>query len=162
LLLFVAVCSLWLPAQVALAAPAVITISELNAQSKALDGQVVCFQGEVIGDAIKSTEGCVWLALRDAHSAISVIIDADKTADIGSFGRYQVEGTTVEITGTFHLACDEHDGLTDVHALSLRVISPGGSVPEPLDTRLLVAGVVMALVGAALTFFYRLLVERSR
>ena len=153
-----------LPSITALAAPAVTstTIEELASRGKDFHGQLISFQGEAIGDLINSSDGRIWLTLRDQRAAIGVIIDVQMAAQISNLGRYQVEGTTVEITGVFHLACDEHDGPTDVHATSLTVVSPGGVVPQTFNFNLLLFGLVLALAGGILTIVYRLLVERSR
>jgi hypothetical protein len=138
------------------------SIATLNSAGEELHGQTVRFKGEVIGDVIYGSEGKVWLTVRDEHGAISVIVSADLVAQIADFGRYQVRGDTVEVSGVFHLSCSEHDGLTDVHATELDVVASGGPESQPFDIRLLIAGLVLAGVGAVLSVVYRLLVERSR
>ncbi|MDR2714296.1 MAG: hypothetical protein LBB42_02045 [Coriobacteriales bacterium] len=180
-----------------------ITVIELDNADVSLDGTVVHFNGEAIGDVISAGGKMVWVALgpgsleaqgnpsaggssltgdtalttttantadvnsggasgTSTNASISVYMSRDDAAAITSLGRYHVEGSTLEIEGVFHLACKEHEGLSDVHATSVQQVDAGSTTAENPDVGLLIGGGVLICVGLALVLLFRFLRERLR
>ena len=68
-----------------------------------------------------------------------------------------MRGTTLQVRGTFHLTCPEHDGLTDLHADHVSVMARGETLRDPLDPAAFIPGAVMVVLGLGLILvFYRL------
>ena len=157
-----------------------ITITDLNNATAEMDGMQVVFIGEAIGDIFFANSGNVWVTLGECNGyinpnsseeninptqrnvSIGVYMSSEDAAKIANLGRYHVVGTTLEIHGVFNLACSIHEGYSDVHATSVRVIDPGGSVPQKPDYGLLIFGGILLCVGGALIFLFHILRERQR
>jgi hypothetical protein len=138
------------------------TIAELNEGGEPFHGTQIEVTGEVVGDIINNFDGQYWLTLNDKKSAISVLVTADMASQIDRAGNYQVTGTIVKVSGSYHVACEQHFGPSDIHATKLEVVSASSSRVTPADFSLFAAGLVFALVGGILTLIYRMLKERSR
>ena len=82
---------------------------------------------------------------------MQVYVSDAQASLIDTLGRYEATGTTVSVTGKFHLACGKHDGLCDIHATSLTVQEKGSVNHEPFDLKEFVPA--LALVGAGLALF---------
>ncbi|MDR0888858.1 MAG: hypothetical protein LBM21_03055 [Coriobacteriales bacterium] len=149
------------PVRHALAEPTT-TVTSLAQAGEELDNQQVDFTGEVVGDIIDGENGYKWLDVTDGNASISVYVTDDEAAEVTNVGRYGQDGTELEVEGTFNLDCPEHDGLTDVHASKITVLSNGGSVSNPINWKYIIIGVILILVGAALTLLYRFLHDKSR
>jgi len=165
-------------------AAASVTITDLTDEPTDYDNKEVVFSGEAIGDILRAHDGYVWVTLTDHENAgivtdtgdpsdiartsfdinasISVLMTNEQAALITNLGRYRVEGTTLEITGSFYLACEEHQGQSDVHATSVKVVTPGGKLSQSPRISLLIVGIVLICVGVALTFLFRVLRNRQR
>lgn len=139
-----------------------ITIVGLSNAGSYLDGATVDFTGEAVGDIIDGDVGFVWLTLYDQGASIPVQVAESDAVLIEYLGRYQVKGTTLRITGTFHLACDDHDGLSDVHATTVSVVDPGERLTQELDYTQLHFGLALVSVGALFLIAYWYLKERQR
>jgi trk system potassium uptake protein TrkH len=137
-----------------------ISISELSTAAAHLDRQHVDFVGEAVGDIINAGDGNRWVAMGDGQASISVYISAEDAAKITNLGGYQRRGTVLEVSGLFHLACEQHDGLSDVHAVSVKVLDPGGAIGHEVDLAVLVAGLVLAATGLGLACLYSALRKR--
>jgi hypothetical protein len=142
-------------------ASADITIIELSNAAEHLDHQTVVFDCEVVGDIIGSGDGKYWITANDGTASISVFITADSRNTIVSLGNYQQQGTLLEVTGEFNLACDQHDGLSDVHAYSTRVLDPGSSTEHPANFAMLGAGGLLIVAGVGLIALYSILRQRK-
>ena len=112
------------------------TIESLFEQASLYDERTVQVIGEVIGDRIDSLDaggGC-WITLTviDAEdkSTISVLMSDEQASQIDRYGKYGVTGTTLQVRGTYHQTCAEHDGLPDIHATNSSVISKGIDHPD--------------------------------
>jgi hypothetical protein len=69
---------------------------------------------------------------------------------------YRTVGDVVFITGVFHRACVQHDGETDIHAVSVTVLMPGSTKENPIHLDRVVWLVVLAgLLGLVMWFYYR-------
>jgi hypothetical protein len=151
-------------------AQANITIAELEDASAELDGCRVDIVGEAIGDILAAHDGYVWITLVDLDpqskgidtASINVYMTSKDAELISNLGRFRVVGSTVEVSGVFHLACPEHEGLSDVHASSVRILDEGGSTEQRVDVGLLIFGVVLIAVAGLLLFLFYVLRERLR
>lgn len=137
------------------------SIYDLQVSDIYYEGQTVQITGEVVGDRIndETEPGHCWItvnALPDEQAAsIQVYVTEDQASQIDTFGRYQVTGSTVSVMGSFHLACGQHDGLTDLHATSLTVSRPGQSEVAEFSPRDFIPAATLATLGLALFIIYR-------
>lgn len=104
-------------------------IGVLASTNRALNNSEVSFSGEVVGDVLNADEGCKWINLRgSSNSVISGYVTDEQASLIQNVGDYHATGTTLQVVGTYHVACPEHQGELDVHAASVEVIDSGGPV----------------------------------
>lgn len=109
-----------------------ISSTELINNAKQYDGKQVVYEGEVIGD-IMARGDYAWINVNDGANAIGIWIEKAQTKDILYTGSYKSKGDRIEVTGVFQRACLQHGGDLDIHAQSLRKISPGKIVVERLN-----------------------------
>ena len=138
------------------------TIASLSSAGTLLDGQRVDFVGEAVGDIIDGGRDHKWLTLYEAGASISVFVSDAASRQVTNLGRYGVRGTTLEIRGVYHLACEEHQGLSDVHAITVKVLDEGGSTPSAINVRQLQVGLLLAGIGLLLLLLHWRLRERKR
>lgn len=132
-------------------------VGVLTSVNRALDDSDVRFTGEVVGDVVKaSQEGCKWANVSGAaNTVISTFVTDGQAELIQNTGSYHATGTTLRITGTYHVACPEHQGELDVHATSVEVLDNGGPVihllvPNRLSFALSLCGIAAVLLAAFL------------
>jgi hypothetical protein len=139
------------------------------------DGQVVQFTGEAIGEAMRRGT-MAWIHLNDdaygladagaspglagSNSGIAVWVDSAMASRIAFFGTYRRHGDLVEVTGTFHAACPQHGGDTDIHATSLRVVRPGYTTVRLIRPSRTIAATILAGLTLGLLFVNLLLDRR--
>lgn len=148
------------------------TIESLFDQASLYEGNTVQVVGEVVGDLVSAgveSEGgrdMYWIMLTsiDAEnkSSISVLISAEQAKQIDHFGRYGVTGTTLQVRGTYHQACAEHEGLPDIHATTASATARGVEQPDVFRLADFAPGAVAVLLGIALLGIYYWARERSR
>ena len=146
------------------------TIDTLLEQATLYEGNTVQVVGEAIGDLIQagSFDGreMYWIMLTstDAENkaSISVLITAEQAKQIDHFGRYGVTGTILQVRGTFHQACSEHEGLPDIHSSNVEAITSGVEHADVLVLREFVPGFIAVLLGVILMGAYYFARERSR
>lgn len=142
-------------------------IADLAGADSYYDGQTVQVRGEAVGEAIRMTEGpqgFVWVTLADveSNSSVSVVMrktDADK---IDTYGAYGKTGSQVRVQGTFNLACNEHEGESDIHATSVTVEEKGFVHPDRFDIHAFFPGLAALVLGAFLMVMFWYVRERSR
>ena len=128
--------------------------------NRALNGSEVSFTGEAVGDIVNADEGHKWVNIRgSSNSAISVYMPDDLAKLIQNVGDYHMTGTTLKITGTYHIACPEHEGELDVHASTAEVTDNGGPVTHMVAPGRLEAAFVLCIVAGLLLMAF-LLVRR--
>ena len=120
--------------------------------------------GEAVGDVIEDTnwgsENC-WVSLWDANETVSVFM-SDKNAQlIDTLGSHHRSGTKLQVRGEFHISCEDHDGISDLHAETVSVQSRGFDVQEDFSPVAFLPGVLLLVVGFALFFLFRYLRERN-
>ena len=142
------------------------TIESLFDQSSLYNDRTVQVVGEVIGDRIAASQDACWITLTviDAEdkSSISVLMSNDQALQIDRFGRYGVVGTILQVRGTYHQICNEHEGLPDIHATDVSVMSKGIDNPDRFDFGAFVPGILAVIVGAGLMAAFYFARERTR
>lgn len=143
------------------------SIADLETADPYMNEQTVQVVGEVVGDRIDSEfigDDC-WILLQAtdrSYSEVSVIMPYSMSNVIDRYGSYGNIGTKIQVRGTFHLACKDHEGLSDLHAEHVTLIAPGSSMPSPLNTGNLVWGIALLILGLISILSYNHLRERQR
>ena len=143
-------------------------IIELDSADPYYDGQTIQVVGEVVGDMIISEplNSYCWITLSttnpESNASISVYLLKSDAEKIDDFGKYGVRGTILQVRGTFHLACSEHDGETDLHAENVSIVSPSDSNPDVFDLNRYIPGAILVFIGLICMFVYYRLKERQR
>ncbi|MFH1201453.1 MAG: DNA-binding protein [Candidatus Omnitrophota bacterium] len=106
-----------------------LSSAELINNAKRYDGKTVVYEGEVVGDIMKRSDGA-WLSINDTKAALGVFCPPVLTKDINYIGGYKTKGDWVRIEGVFHRACPIHGGDLDIHAQALSIITGGGSIHQ--------------------------------
>ena len=144
------------------------TIESLFDQASLYDNRTVQVVGEVVGDRIEANDGTgnCWVMLtsvyEDNPTSISVLLSDDQANQIDRYGRYGVTGTTLQVRGTYHQACDEHDGLPDVHATISSVLAKGSDHPDEFKIGSFAPGFIAIVIGLALMGLFYIARERMR
>lgn len=142
-------------------------IADLAGADSYYDKQTVQVRGEAVGEAIRPTggeEGFSWITLRDGDSgsSVSVVMANSDVQKIDMFGAYGKTGSRLRVQGVYNLACEEHEGESDIHATAVTVEEAGFAHPDRFVARDFAPGaiaVVMGLFLMALFFYAR---ERAR
>ncbi len=143
------------------------SIADLSGADSYYDNQTVLVTGEAVGDNIRADilGDYRWITLQSTDSTyaeISVFMTAQQASRITSLGNYSTRGDIVSVQGTFHLVCNEHEGLTDLHADSVSIIDAGYPIEHKFNVRDFVPGIVLVAIGALLLFIFARLRERLR
>lgn len=133
---------------------------ELVENSVRFDGAIVTLRGEVVGVLTRSD--FAWVNVLDNGVVIGVWCRANDAKKVSTIGDYTHIGDTVEVVGTFHLACTEHGGDLDIHAENFTVLA-SGTVREraPDLLAVLLSAVLVALAVFTIFWLRRLRKERS-
>ena len=137
------------------------------------DNATVVVTGEVVGDRRRGLVGTnsSWITLYSlptntaehyAPVSVEVYVSDSLTETIDSYGAYNTKGTCAQVNGTFHLACSEHEGISDIHADSLSIVEKGEQYAQTPQWWAFVPGVIAVLAGALVVLANRVLVNRSR
>lgn len=143
------------------------SIADLEQADSYMDGQTVQITGEVIGDRITSefdNEYC-WITMQATDTSdaqMSVYMPITATRIIDTYGAYSHRGTTLQVRGTFNLACADHDGLTDIHSTNVSLVRRGIVSHPEFDIGRFAPGIFLVALGIGLIFLYRLMSERRR
>lgn len=137
------------------------TIADLAQADSYYEGQTVFVQGEVVGDRINDEmqpDNC-WVTLQDDDpanpSVVSVFLTMEQAKNIDTYGGYGVTGTTLQVRGTFHLDCREHQGMSDIHVEEVSALAAGSENKPGMDPKLFGLGIVSVLAGLALLALYQ-------
>lgn len=142
------------------------TISSLEKADSYMDGQTVQVVGEAVGDRVFSEKdpSYCWITLEaidGSYAEVAVCMTARASEAIDTYGAYSRTGTTLQIRGTFNLACKDHEGVSDLHATSVTVVEKGHANETPFNMAQVIPGIVLVLLGLALLFAFRHLRERQ-
>lgn len=137
------------------------TIADLAQADSYYEGQTVFVQGEVVGDRINDEmqpDNC-WVTLQDDDpanpSVVSVFMTMEQAKNIDTYGSYGVTGTMLQVRGTFHLDCREHQGMSDIHVEEVSALAAGSESKPGMDPKLFGLGIVSVLAGLALLALYQ-------
>ena len=124
------------------------SITDLSTADTYYDKQTVQVTGEVVGDRITAGDGrhC-WLQLASPSdsSTVSVYLTNESADKVDTYGAYDRKGTTLQVRGTFNLACPDHDGASDLHAQVVTVTEKGKATPDEFDINAFIPGVVTVM-----------------
>ena len=141
------------------------SITDLSTADTYYDKQTVQVTGEVVGDRIIAGDGrhC-WLQLASPSdsSTVSVYLTNESADKVDTYGAYGRKGTTLQVRGTFNLACPDHDGASDLHAQVVTVTEKGEATPDEFDINAFTPGMVTVMIGLAMMVVFYLLRERQR
>ena len=137
------------------------------------DNTTVVVTGEVVGDRRSAGIGSdsSWITLYSLKkgaaeqynpSSIEVCVSNSLADTIDTYGRYGVRGTYVQVSGTYHLACADHDGLSDMHADSLSIVRKGAQQSNPFDVTMFLPGVIAVLAGLLVMFVHKRITDKAR
>lgn len=141
------------------------SIADLAQADSYYEGQTVMVKGEVVGERVNDellSDRC-WVTLQDDEptpSIVAVVMDKEQTQAIDTYGGYGKRGTTLQVRGTFHLECSEHQGMSDIHVEELSAISAGYDNPKSVDSRVVSFGVITLIIGLVLLAVYQIRREK--
>ena len=98
----------------------------------------------------------------DDPASISVLMSDELANQIDHYGRYGVVGTTIQVRGTYHQACSEHDGQSDIHATICSVLSHGIEHPDEFNPNEFFPGIIAVIIGVLIMGVYYFARERAR
>lgn len=143
-----------------------LTSAIATACPQLLDGRTVTFVGEVVGDVL-GRPGGAWVQLNDDDYALeigpfgphrerrgfsgglAVWLPDGLHEGLGEPGRHGRRGDVVLVEGTFLRADPDDGGGLSVRARSLEVLARSVPVEEPLNTPLVLAATVAAVLATA-------------
>ena len=137
------------------------SIYDLQNSDTYYEGQTVQITGEAVGDIIdaEGESGYKWITVNalpeDKAATVQVVVSDEQAALIDTLGRYEKTGSTVSVTGKFHLVCSQHDGLSDIHATSLSVPQKGSSHHTNFEIAPFVPALGLVFVGLFFFWMYR-------
>ena len=105
--------------------------NELVENANMLDGQIVLFEGEVIGDIMNRGDHA-WLNVNDGTRAIGIWAKKDQLNNIDRIGDYFNKGCVIKVVGVFHRACPQHGGDLDIHAEEITILDQGYPIKHPI------------------------------
>ena len=133
-------------------------VAVLVSVNRALDGSEVRFSGEVVGDVVNADPGYKWVnVMGTANNVIGVRMSDEQAKLIQNRGGYHSTGTVLQITGTYHIACPEHQGELDVHAADVVVQDNGGPITHLVSTQRLVVASLLCFIAVSLLFAFILI-----
>lgn len=144
------------------------SIGSLFDQASLYNERIVQVEGEAIGDRIidSTHPGYCWITLTSMDEAdsstISVWISTEQADQIDRYGRYGVTGTHFQVRGTYHQACPDHEGLSDIHATASGVLAVGIDHPDEFDPHDFTLPLLLLFIGVVLLFAFKFVRERMR
>ena len=135
----------------------VTRVGVLVSVNRALDDNQVSFEGEAVGDIVRANDGYMWVnVMGAAKSVIGVYVTNEQAKLISQTGDYHTKGTSLKVTGTYHIACPEHQGELDVHASNIEVIASGGTTTHRISSTRSQAALVFCSAAGVILIIYLL------
>ena len=147
------------------------SIDELAGADSYFDGQTVQVVGEVVGDRITgdAADDYCWIVLASPSTQsspvtanVSVYMSRASSEMIDTFGAYGTTGTRLQVRGVFNLVCNEHQGISDIHASAVSLVSRGSTHSEKFDIMGFMPGIGMLSLAGAIYVLFRVMRERGR
>lgn len=130
-----------------------VGIARLAGADESLDGTLVSFRGEVVGEPVRSSmAGRVWITMQSnsvTTSSIGVLMDEEQVALIEHFGAHGVKGTTLLVTGIYRVADVNQGGSIDVVAYAVRAVEEGAVLGERFSSKKLWLAIALTSLGLA-------------
>jgi len=145
----------------AAAASDTLSPAEVVEIDRDLNGTVIEFEGEAIGEALHADATHKWVNVLGDGMAVGVYVASDSADLVGTFGDHRHDGDIVRVSGTINVACDEHAGEFDVHAERFEIISQGEVRETPIQPWKAVVGLLGVAVFLVEWRFYGRLKERN-
>ena len=145
-----------------------MSIVDLASADSYHDNQIVQVLGEVVGDRIFETGdmGHCWITLDAPNTkddaTIAVYMTSESAQMIDTYGKYHTRGTMLQVRGIFHLACSEHQGISDLHADYVAVAQPGVEVDDTLEFSPFLPGIIALAFAGTLVIVYARMREKER
>lgn len=157
--------------------PAPVTSGELYDCPASYDGQLVRYEGEVVG-ALMSRRNGAWTQLNDDHyagdlgplpthrnyrganSGVGVFLPPELTDQVRTVGGPNARGDVLAVVGTFHRVDPESQEVAVIRADSATVARPGEPLDHPPLHARRVIGVLLALAAAGVTAAERITAPR--
>ena len=135
------------------------SIADLAQADSYYEGQTVLVSGEVVGDRVNDEfrQGNCWITLQDDEvnsNVVSVFMSEDQASVIDAYGHYDVRGTQLQVRGSFHLECVEHQGMSDIHAEEVAAIRKGAEYTTEPDSHIVGIALATCLLGVGLMVGY--------
>jgi hypothetical protein len=155
-LAFVFACALAGAAAPGTALAAWISPADVVADVSELDGQTVTMVGEAIGDEMRADSSHVWINVLGDGTAVGVYVRDEDAAEVETLGDYDRTGDRVSVRGVVNLACEQHGGDLDVHAVeAIEVLAPSEPVEHYVSVWEGVLGAVLIIAAGFLFRAYR-------
>jgi hypothetical protein len=133
-----------------------ISPADVVADVSELDGEIVTMVGEAIGDEMRADADHVWINVLGDGTAVGVYVANEDAAEVDRLGDYDHTGDRVSVRGVVNLACEQHGGDLDVHAVeALEVLAPGEPLERYVPVWEGVLGVALIVVAGFLFRAYR-------
>ena len=143
------------------------SISDLANNGTQFDGQRVQISGEVIGDLIEVDDypNLAWICLRSIQGeddTISVIVNRQDAEQIDTYGKYDVRGTIVQVLGSFHLTCKDHEGECDLHCQNFNIVEKGYTFGETFNIFTFLLSLICCAIAIDVFLFYKIKNESAK
>lgn len=137
-----------------------ISSKELIQEAKRYNGQMICFEGEIIGEVMKRGD-IAWLNISDGGFAIGVFAQTSHLPKITYYGGYKTVGDRIQVKGIFNRTCSMHGGELDIHAKSLKIVKPGYIVDRPINLHKVRIILLLSLIAIVLIIIFLLKEKRD-
>jgi len=133
-----------------------ISPAEVVEDVSELDGTTVTMVGEAIGDEMRADSNHVWINVLGDGTAVGVYVLDDDADAVEVLGDYDRTGDRVSVLGVVNLACEQHGGDLDVHAVGpIEVLTPSERVEHYVPVWEGVLGGALIIAAAFLFRAYR-------
>ncbi len=133
-----------------------ISPAEVVADVNELDGQTVTMVGEAIGDTMRADQDHVWINVLGDGTAVGVYVSNEDAAEVEGLGDYDRVGDRVSVRGVVNLACEQHGGDLDIHAVApLEVLEPSAPIEHYVPVWEGILGAALIVVAGFLFRAYR-------
>ena len=123
---------------------ALISSTELINNAEKHDGEIIEYEGEVIGDVMRRGKNG-WINVSDGKAALGIWAPRNLLNKIKITGDYNYIGDKVRIKGVFFRASAQHGGDLMIEASDLTVIDPGHKVKHEIQHGKIVIAIILAI-----------------
>ena len=129
--------------------PLRITCAQAIEGASEIDGAIVAFEGEAIGELLYRGDHA-WINLADAEGALGIWVESSAVPESLVTGSWKTSGDTLLAVGRFNRACAEHGGDLDIHANNLSRTGAATIRLHPIVPWRLVAALLSLVTAVAL------------